>query len=178
MTLPEAFTLNSIFPDLDEFLGVEESWYIKGFFEKLLDERRFEIYTIDLDCISNSWRLNEDSLKLEFKELEDDILRAIGDLESIYFTAEDFDWLLDCISVCRYSDCIVVSSMYSNYTVHGLTGDDAYSAVGTYIERLVERGDLVLEEGFLWDTGFCEALNERFGADDWEEDCENDGDVE
>lgn len=170
MTLPEAFNLNSIFPDLDEFLGVEESWYIKGCFEKLLDERLFKIYTSDLDCISNSWRLNEDSLKLEFKELEDDMLRAIGDLESIYFTAEDFDWLLDCISVRGYCSCIVVSSMYSNYTVRGLTWDDAYSAVGTYIEKLVERGELILEDGFLWDTGFCEALNEKFGVDDWEDD--------
>ena len=72
----------------------------------------------------------------------------------------------------------MVSSIYSNYTVRGLTWDDAYSAVGTYIERLVERGELVLEEDFLWDTGFCEALNEKFGVDDWEEDCEDNEDVE
>ena len=178
MTLSELFQLDSIFTDLDEFLGFEENWFIKGRWENLMDERLFEIYTSDLDCISNSWRLNEDSLKLEFKELEDNILRAIGDLESIYFTAENFDWLLDCISVRVYCSCIVVSSIYSNYTVRGLTWDDAYSAVGTYIERLVERGELVLEEDFLWDTGFCEALNEKFGVDDWEEDCEDNEDVE
>ena len=82
--------------------------------------------------------------------------------KSIYITLYDFDKFLDEINIVGYSNNITVSSPYSNIKTYGLM------AVGTYIEKLVERGELIIE-GDCSPFGFelCETLNDKFGIDDY-----------
>ena len=170
MTFPQALRLNSIFNPqvIQDCLKNEEHTYMYQGVTKLIEDDLFEMESRDLACISNGWELNKETIENTFEEVERSILYDLHAAKSIYITLNDFDKFLDEIRVIGYSNNITVSSDYSNIKTYGLTWDDAYTAVGTYIEKLVERGELVIE-GDCSPFGFelCETLNDKFGIDDY-----------
>ena len=170
MTFPQALKLKSIFTvdEIQDFLRKESHLYTFPRVAEMIDEHTFDMDDRDLDCISNGWKLNKKVLEDKFRDLETSILYDLQAAKSIYITLYDFDKFLDEINIVGYSNNITVSSPYSNIKTYGLTWDDAYMAVGTYIEKLVERGELIIE-GDCSPFGFelCETLNDKFGIDDY-----------
>ena len=170
MTFPQALQLKSVFTvnEIQDFLRRESHLYTFPRVTELIDDHTFDMDDSDLDCISNTWKLNRKVLEDAFRDLEISILYDLQAAKSIYITLNDFDKFLDEINVVGYSNNITVSSPYSNIKICGLTWDDAYMAVGTYIEKLVERGELIIEDDCS-PFGFelCETLNDKFGMDDY-----------
>ena len=93
-------------------------------------------------------------------------------MEEICIFAADFDKFLDELSIVGYSNHVEISSYYSPYTSRVFCWDDSYELVTGYVEKLVERGDIILADFNLWDDTFVYTINDKFGCEDYNEEDE------
>ena len=170
MSANEALNMGDIITDIDKLIWAEEGYYIYTSTTPLLDE--FEktndydkLSCCDLRCIANTWEMEETAIRASFDSLKDDIEAAIFDLSWRTFTSQNFDELLDEIFVSGGSNHIEVSSKYSSIKTYGLTKDDEFEAVDSYIKKLMDSGELALPNFEAWEEEFALTLGEKYGED-------------
>ena len=177
MSVKEALNMGDIVTDIDEIIWTEEGYYVQAHIEPLLEEfKKTNDYNkfscCDLRCIVNTWEMEEDAIRAGFDSLKNDIETAIFDLKWRTFTSQNFDELLDEIVVSGGSNHIEVSSKYSSIKTYGLTKDDTFEAVDSYIKKLMDSGELAIIDLDVWDAEFALKLSEKYCEDIF--DCDED----
>ena len=143
MELRDAFNLELIFDDLNEFLLNEQSWFVRGICERILNDHNCESYCCTLENAVERWYNNEESMRIGFKEVEDKILSALYELSCNVIFDCDFEEFLDEIELNLNPNGVRISSIYSTYIAF-TEKDDLANGIGHYIERLVDRNDIKL----------------------------------
>ena len=167
MRVNEALHMGDIVTDIDKLIWAEEGYYIYTSMSPLLDE--FEktndydkLSCCDLSCITNTWEMEETAIRAGFDSLKNDIETAIFDLSWRTFSSQNFDDLLDEIFVSGGSNHIEVSSKYSSIKTYGLTKDDAFDAVDSYIKKLMDSGELAFIDFDSWEYEYVLKLGAKY----------------
>ena len=171
MSVNEVLNMGDIVTDIDELIWAEEGYYIYTSMSPLLYE--FEktndydkLSCCDLSCIENTWKMEETAIRAGFDTLQNDIETAIFDLKWRSFTSQNFDELLDEIFVSGGSNHIEVSSKYSSIKTYGLTKEDAFEAVYSYIKKLIDGGELALIDLESWEVEYVLKLGAKYSYDE------------
>lgn len=143
MELKDAFNLGIIFDNLNEFLFEEQSWFVRGICERILNDYSCDSSCCTLENAIERWYNNEESMRIGFKEVEDKILSALYELSCNVVFDYNFDEFLDEIELKLNPNGVRISSIYSSYIAFS-EKDNLINSVGCYIESLVERNDIKL----------------------------------
>ena len=175
MTLAEAITLPVIFTKLESALATEMTWYNRIRLNKLNQSQPYYLGSENLRCIADDWDSNEKCIRADYNELENGILSAINNLKWRVFSWENFDELLNNIHVDDSITPIEVSSRYSSSKAYAQTKDDLCVCITSYIEELVENGEISLIGKNVDDSAdalYACAISEKYGEDIF--DCNED----
>ena len=84
-------------------------------------------------------------------------------------TPDNFYDFLDELNTIGYSNHVAISSHYSNHVTNVFTKDDLYDGIASYMEKLIERGELILEGFCIYDDVYAETVMEKFDLYYYEE---------
>ena len=162
MTLLEAINVYEFFPERNDYIGMKESDFVNYMVSE--KQKQHEIYTGDLECIINTWDLEERALRYSIEQLNRDLLVDFGYLEEKLVTDYDFDSFLDSLNIKLISpkDGVKISSMYSKISKVYTSWNSPYDIIYGYIEEIVNREDLIIEGFEIGDEFFCSSIREKF----------------
>lgn len=163
-TIKKLDEVEDFFPKRQELLKQAEKDFIQA---KIINSGDFS--SGNLQELADDCNDELSALEVAFEEANDELVRDIFDLSYKTIADDDFYEFLDELSLVGYSNHVAISSKYSNHITRVLTWDDLYDGIGIYIEKLIERKELILDGFDVWDDFYADVVYDKFDLYDHEE---------
>lgn len=161
LTIKQASNIYDFFPDRDDILANEESDYITYY----IDHHKAEygvIYSGDLERIINTWELEEKTLELSIKELNDSLIIAFEELDCKFLEDDHFEEFLKDLDIEFFHNRVEISSYRSSYKCCCFVYDYLSEAVDSYLQEIVEQKDVTFLDFEVGDEFYWCCLCENF----------------
>ena len=165
MSVNEALNIGDVIStDIDDMKKLVDGFIsdVQPSIEECLKTNDFSKLIATLSCRPKGDDKEKSVIMAGFDSLKDDIETAIFDLNCRTFTSQNFDELLDEIFVNVGSNHIEVSSKYSPIKTYGLTKDNEFEAVDSYIKKLMDSGELALVDLDSWEEEYVLKLGAKY----------------
>lgn len=164
-TLEELDAVEDFFPNRQEILEQAE----KDFVQANLNNS-FDFLSGNLQELADDCKDEISALKVAFEEANGELIRDIFKLSFKTITTDKFYDFVNDLSCIGYSNHVAISSIYSPHITRVLTKDDLYDGIGIYMEKLIERKELILDGFNVWDDFYADVVCEKFDLyDNYEE---------
>lgn len=174
LTIKQASEIDDFIPDRETILEYEESGFVTHYTEQTISEYG-EIYSSDLQCIINTWELEESAFKDSIEVENTSLVDSIKEWNDKIIDFTQFEEFLDELEINCFHNRAEISSNYSSHNEICYLFETLSEAVDGYIKELVKRYDIIFTDFEVGDEFYWCSLSEKFGYPP-DDDVNNDDD--